>query len=259
MKFSLTDLAIGAKQALIDAEVGDLEVLQFYLTNKDTEEEIQLPMTPETFSIKTSANFTSYNIVELGEISFPRGERLMRVSWDGILPDAAILLQNVGNREAWDDPQEIIKDFQKWKTAGDKITLLITDTPINGDFYIKDFSAQAWHMGYWKYSIDFVAAVDLQVKTVEEVDKDRAEAQELKKRPRQKSKLGKHINQVDNIWTIGKILTGQGTLGDFEKVLGMSGLNMDVVEGIKDVSSVYKVVTGKGGASDIGRIIGKVI
>ena len=142
MALELSGLARAAKLGLIDSE-GRVERAEFYLTNLETEEEIQLCQIPESVRVKTTASFRSYNIVERGEIKLPKGEQLTQISWQGILPGAGVLLYPGITHAAWDNPEEIIRDLERWKSDGDKIKLLVTETPINLEVYVKDFGWEA--------------------------------------------------------------------------------------------------------------------
>ena len=66
----LSGLARQINVGMVEAEVGALTWAQVYLTNLETEEELQLAP-PESVDIKTAAQFRTFNIVELGEISYP--------------------------------------------------------------------------------------------------------------------------------------------------------------------------------------------
>ena len=44
---------------------------------------------------------------------------------------------------AWDRPDELIKIIQRWRERGTKLKLLITQTPVNLDVYIKNFGFTA--------------------------------------------------------------------------------------------------------------------
>ena len=223
---ALSDLTAEVKRSLIKS-AGQVVPSEIYLTNLETDEEIQLSLVPDEVRLKTSAHFRSWNVVELGEVKLPKGTSLEEVSWRGILPGANILFYPFVKHEAWDDPQELAKDLHRWQESGDKIQLLITQTPFNLNVYIKSFDVTAQgSQGHLTYDIDLIAARDLEVLTVAEADAKRNESAELKRRPRKKSTLGKQIKQVDDIWSIVKILTGKGTLTDVERVLSGNGLKL---------------------------------
>ena len=236
MALPLEGLARAAKLYVIDGE-GRVTRSEIYLTNTETDEEIHLCMTPEKINVKTATSFRSYNIVETGEVKFPKGEQLSQISWNGTLPGAGILLYPFVTHSAWEDPQELIKVFKRWREEGAKIRLLITQTPINLEVYLHSFDWEAsGGLGDYKYSIELIAAKELQVLTVEESDAKRErEAQEsqdaLEERARMKSKAGIYIDDINNIWAAVKILTGQGSINDVERVLDWNGIgDVDDVE-----------------------------
>lgn len=226
MKLDIAGLAREVKLMLIDSEAGQLKVSQISLKNYETGEEIVLAMTPERVSIVTGANFRSYNIVELGEKAYPKGERLMQINWAGILPSAGKILYPFVDKEAWDEPNLLAEDIERWKTNGDKIRLLITETPLNLDVYIKSFECEWSKLGDIKYEIKLQAAVDVEIKTVEESE----EMAELGYRPRAKSELGRRISEIEDIYTVVKILTGRGSLEDVERIFGKNGITLDDFE-----------------------------
>lgn len=223
-------LAGDVKKYLLDTEVGNLQTAELVLTNETTEEELQLAP-PESVDIQTAANFRTYSIVELGERAFPKGNKLLRVRWSGYLFDAGILFQNIlPDASIWDEPRLIAEDLERWQSNGDKVHCLITNTPVNFTFFIKSFHCEPWRMGHYKYDLELSLAAELNVRTVEEEDNLRAQEQELNSRPRQKSRLGKRLNNVDNIYNIVRILTGNGSLRDVEKLLDKNNLSLDTLE-----------------------------
>lgn len=215
MALELSGLVATAKKALVEVE-GKVTRSEFYLTNIETSESVQLCMIPESVKAKTEASFRTFNIIERGEVKLPKGEQLTQISWSGILPGARILLYNFVNHAAWEQPQEIIKVIKRWREDGAKIKLLITQTPINMDVFIKSFDYKAsGGQGNYDYDIDFIAAKELKVLTVAEADEARAKAQEnsineLNRRAAMKSKLGMQVGKINNLWTIAQILTGNG-------------------------------------------------
>ena len=204
MKIPLAGLSNIVRNALIDAYTDKITQSEFYLTNIDNSEEIQLCLPPYKISIKTGANFRNYSVVELGEIKIPKGTRLENISWSGILPGAHILHYPFCIREAWDLPNEIAITLHRWQEAGDKIKLLVTQTPLmNLEVYLKDFSFEpSGGNGDLKYSLSLISARELEILTVEESDARREAESQLKERPRVKSKLGRQIKRIDDIYAL---------------------------------------------------------
>lgn len=222
MALPLSGLVSTAKKAIVEVE-GKVTRSEFYLTNIETSESVQLCMIPESVKARSESNFRTFNIIERGEVKIPKGEQLTQISWNGILPGARILLYNFVNHAAWEQPIEIIKVFKRWREEGAKLKLLVTQTPVNMDVYIKSFDYTAsGGQGNYEYSIDLIAAKELKILTVAEADEERAKTQEnsldeLNRRAAMKSKLGMQVGKINNMWNIAQILTGNG--GNWEQVL----------------------------------------
>ena len=227
MAMKLSRIFSTAKKAIIGLE-GRVTRSEFYLTNLTNTERIQLCMTPEEVKARTETNFRTYNIIEKGEIKFPKGEKLTSLSWNGILPGANILASSFVTHTAWESPRELVKAISRWREAGDKIKVLITQTPINMDVYIKDFDYElSGGQGNIKYSLNLIAAKEIKVMTVEEADKARQaakeqSAQELKNRAAMKSRTGARISKLNNIWSITQLLRGNG--GDWQQIAAANSI-----------------------------------
>ena len=223
-----------AKLALVDSE-GRVRISEFYLTADG--EEIQLCMPPEEIRVKSSANFRTFNVVEIGEIKIPKGEQLTAISWRGTLPGAGVLLYSSIKKAAWDRPNELIKIINRWREKGTKLKLLITQTPVNLDVYVKNFDYTAkGGLGDYSYDISFVAAKPLLVQTVAESDAARQRQQtgfELLPRATLKPRTGLHMTYLDTAWTVAQLLRGNG--GDWEKLLDDNGISSPDAIDIGDV------------------------
>ena len=215
------------KQAIIDME-GRVSVSEIYLTCLDTQEQVEFCMTTESIRVKTSAAFRTFNIVERGEVKIPKGEQLQSVSWRGILPAAAMLMYPFVRHAQYEKPTEVVKVLGRWRSNGSKLRLLVTQTPINLDVYIKSFGWTAkGGLGHLDYEIEFLAAKMLRVMTVAESDAARARAQtsnayELQARMATKSKAGVYMANVNSIWQAAQLLTGHG---DWQALMSANGLD----------------------------------
>ena len=158
---------------------GGISVADVYITNQETGEKISLAWVPEKISVNESAQFQSYNIIERGEVKVPKGKRLSAVSWEAVFPGESRTDESFIKSENWQDPTEIIQRLQAWKDAGNKLNLLITQTPVNLDVFLQslEYSFEGG-AGDAKYSISFIAAEDLLIKTVEEVDAEKEKEKE---------------------------------------------------------------------------------
>ena len=220
-----------ARRVIIGLE-GKVTRSEFYLTGDD--EKLEFCMTPEDVKVKSTASFRTYNVIELGEIKIPKGEQLTAISWRGTLPGAAMLMHRFIKTDAWQKPDEVIKTLQKWRTSGTKLKLLVTQTPINLDVYIKSFdSTFKGALGNVEYTLDLIAAKPLQVRTVAEVDAANASnlenSFELLERSKSKIKTGVLLATVNSIYEASQILTGDG--GNWQNVLLRNGIeNLDEID-----------------------------
>lgn len=195
---------------------GGSEVADVYITNQETGEKISLAWVPEKISVKESAQFQSYNIIERGEVKVPKGKRLSAVSWEAVFPGESRTEDSFIKSGNWEAPTEIIQRLQAWQNAGNKLNLLITQTPVNLDVFLQslDYSFEGG-MGDAKYSISFIAAEDLLIKTVDEVDAEKAKEKEsgvpeLESRAAlpKPSSIKSVLNQT--LWSIAEQKLGSG-------------------------------------------------
>ena len=229
MKIYPSRIARDVKRAFVGL-AGSVERSEFYLTCVDTGESVTLCQTPEKISVKTDASFRTYNIVERGEISFPKGQKLEHISWKGVLPGAQVVLYNNVSKQAWEQPEELIKVFRRWREKNRKLKLLVTQTPLNCETFLKSFDYEAsGGQGDYKYTIELIAAKELTFETVAEADERRMKAvddeqQALLERAAKKIPIGALVETVDDIFAAVQLLTGKGSLSDIERVLGAVGM-----------------------------------
>ena len=67
--------------------------MDIYFTEIETGARIALSMLPEKAKQKGSANFQTYDIINIGEVKIPKGTNLLTFSWNGTLPEAAAGMQ----------------------------------------------------------------------------------------------------------------------------------------------------------------------
>ena len=216
------------KKSFVDLD-GTVTRSDFYFTNTETNEELNLFITPEKVSVKTGASFRNFSIVNIGEVKIPKGEQLTGISWRGIIAGADKLLYPFGNKKNYEQPIEITKVFKRWRETGAKIKLLVTQTPINLEVYLKDFDyTLAGGMGAIEYSIDLIAAKELKYMTVAEADAAREQKaqqqdnalQERMTKKKKSQQIVKSLEMVDKIFAVAKILTGKGGLHEVEQLTG---------------------------------------
>ena len=157
--------------------LGHMTQATIHITNLDEGGRISLAWTPEKVSVSQGGRFQSYNIIETGEVKLPRGLDLKSVKWSGKFPGASRKDYAFIHAGYWEDPKTIIQILEDWREKRAKLRLLITQTGVNMDVYLDNFSYD-WEGGHGdaNYNIEFIAAKDMLVKTVQEVDAERAAA-----------------------------------------------------------------------------------
>jgi len=233
----------GSLRSLVMSLVGRKSAADVYITEVETGERLQLAYVPEKVTGRSGARFQSYSIIERGEVKIPKGENLTEISWDAILPGSAMTDYAFIKSSAWRKPEAIVNLWNRWKGEGTKLDLLITQTGINLQVYLQDFNATPeGAMGNFSYHISFIAAKDLVVKTVEEVDAENALAQanevengealpELGDRAIPPLPSTTPFGMDETLWQVA-----QSTLGDGAKWVELAAMNEKVIGG--DVENI---------------------
>ena len=179
--------------------------MDIYLTDKYNNR-IRFPLLPETISVNESSKYQSYDLMDIGEVKLPAGENLPVISWVGVLPGEARKNDPYihGN---WTHPKEIVSTLSQFRSSEEKVTLLITETPINKYVYIDEF--QVTYEGFAvdsRYSIILSEAKDLNVAT------EMAAAPQSVSRPAPKPSNTYTVVRGDCLWNIAIKFYGKGSL-----------------------------------------------
>jgi nucleoid-associated protein YgaU len=139
--------------------------MDIYLTELATGARLRFPMLPTEMPAKHAVQFANYTILSIGEVRIPSGNGLDAYTWSATLPGKA--RENDPFVRAWIDPKAAIqwlKDKQPDKGKPKKLRLLATETPINADVYLSDFTPQATGgYGDYAYTITLIQAKDIKV------------------------------------------------------------------------------------------------
>jgi len=180
--------------------------MDFWLSAGSTR--LLLPIPPEEVTVDTGTRLMTVEPIELGEVAWPRGTTLRRISWEGLLPGPA--RRNLPGIKQWRDPRQIAGQLSQWRDRGTKIRVLITQSPVNLDAYIERFQHR-WRGGHgdaW-YTIELVAAREVVAETVGG-GKGTAKTAATK-RPAPATPKTYTVQRGDSLWTIAKRLLGSGS------------------------------------------------
>ncbi len=91
--------------------------------------QLRLPVNPIEIQIRCEKNFETVNILNIGEIDFPNGEKVKEITFSSFLP--AEYDSSYCRYPDIPDPQEAMNQLTAWTMGSKPVRLLITDTPIN--------------------------------------------------------------------------------------------------------------------------------
>lgn len=205
----------GISRTLAMSTLNSKTTADIYMTDIATGERVGLAWIPDDVSMKCSTNFQSYDIIEVGEIKVPKGERLTGVSWHGVLPGEDRKAYPFIKSSVWQSPKDVEAKWKKWRNDRRKLKLMVTQTAINLDVYLQDYDIKyKGGNGDAEYSISFVAAKDLIVKTVAEMQASQVSAGsagDLDVRAAAAVPGTCTVSDGDSLWAIAEEKLGDGS------------------------------------------------
>ena len=190
--------------------------MDLYITEKETGKKIALSLLPDSVKTKSNTSTTSYEFINVGEVSMPNGQKLIQYSWKGTLPGVSLKNMPFVKKQHWKSPKELINTIDTWRKNGTKLVLLLTETSINSDVYLSSFSYE-WKggSGNVEYDIAFIQAKDVKIYTIVEAKSSNTSSN----RPASKSNnTGSKaqtktytVKKGDCLWNIAKKYLGSGS------------------------------------------------
>lgn len=183
--------------------------LDIYLTLLETGDCFRFPMLPERVELNMGNEFANYQILGVGEIQTPSGVALDRLSWSGLFPGEC-RKENPFIREFM-PPMECYKWLENVKAkagVSKKLRLLITETSVNLDVYLDQFSGEfSGGQGDFNYSISLVQGKDLLVYATCAIGSGSAQVE----RPALPVTTQYTVVKGDCLWLIAQRFLGSGT------------------------------------------------
>lgn len=185
---------------------------------------LRFPSLPEKISFASGSKYATYNILDLGEASFPSGRGCKTVEWSGVLYGEAFK-NNKLIVQKWKDPEEVQRLFSEWVEDGTKLKLVISGTPINMDVTLADYKVEySGAFGNYTYSVSFTEYRDLSVTVVKKSTVTTTTQPETKRNTKPASTTYT-IKSGDTLWAIAYSHYKSGT-----KSTVIYNANKDVIE-----------------------------
>jgi len=187
--------------------------MDFYLQDLATGRAVHFPVNPEEIRIQADTQSDTFRVLDLGEISLPRGRRATRYSWPGFLPGAARAGQPY--MAFWRPPKDILFDLETWHGENARLRFMVTETEINKDVYIESLR-HTWGKGSafgdLEYEIELVEYRPLVVRIDEPLLVEVAAADvEAVSRPSPPVPTTYTVQSGDTLWAIAKRCYGDGS------------------------------------------------
>ncbi len=197
--------------------------MDIYITEKESGTRLALAMLPEKLKQKGSGKFRSYDIINVGEVRLPSGTKLLQLSWSGKFPGSSRTKYSFIKSHYWRSPTEMVNTFERWRANGTPLILMVTETWINLEVMVSDFSPQPdGGNGDISYDVTFVENKDIKVYTTAELNIRPAaktnDTSATASRPEPAAAAAKTytVKSGDCLWNIAKKYLGSGA--DYSKI-----------------------------------------
>ncbi|ACV64913.1 Peptidoglycan-binding LysM [Desulfofarcimen acetoxidans DSM 771] len=186
--------------------------MDFYLIDPGGPQ-LQLPVNPGEVTIRREKQYETTNIINLGEVDFPTGEKVKEISFSSFFP--VYYDSSYCSYQDIPDPQEAMNQLTSWAMGRSPVRLIITNTIINvlilvaahistfkggepGDVYY-DLTCRTWREIKVRTTAEAAAPADIGGVAANESRPD------LKPVP-----MKIKVKPGDSLWAIAKLQYGDG-------------------------------------------------
>lgn len=112
-------------------------MIEFWLVNDYTNEELRLPVPPSSFYINNLINVMVDDLNEVGEVALIGNRKLSSISFESFFPNKEY---NFVQYRGFPSPYDCIELIKKWQVSKRPIIFIVTGTDINMDCVIPQFT-----------------------------------------------------------------------------------------------------------------------
>ena len=184
-----------------------------YITETSAAQQIRIPWIPDEIHFTSNGTrFSSYDILDRGEVKIPAGANIHGYSWEGILPGLDHFPSGAPFLRSVVDPLWVQQVWSGWREYGTPLRLLVTGTPINHEVYLEDYDVKyAGAFGDYKYSISFVDARNITI-GVTAPPSAASEGAPAPTRPETQSSATSYtVQEGDTLWMVAQRFLGKSS------------------------------------------------
>lgn len=180
----------------------------FLMDSSNSNDKVHFPLNPEKVTMAIQSKMETHPTIELGDITFPRGNLPDKIQFEGkFLGEARKDMPFVKD---WRRPMDIVGQMTDWKKNGTKLHFIVTETSINQDVYIDTFEP-VWGGGYGdcEFTLQLTEARTIYIPIIG-ADGTVESAQSIS-RPAPAQPKTYMVKSGDNLWVIAKTQMGSGS------------------------------------------------
>ncbi|MEF3302392.1 LysM peptidoglycan-binding domain-containing protein [Paenibacillus sp. GYB003] len=167
------------------------------------------PVNPTEIGIRRERGFETFQIINLGEIDVPHGEKIKEISFSSFFPAEADL--SYCRYENIPDPQQTMNQLNTWMSERQPLRLMITPSEVNVLVIIASHNStfRANEPGDVYFDLTFRTWKDYQIRSVAELSGGASAAEarpDLKPVPKTYT-----VRSGDTLWAIAKLNFGSGS------------------------------------------------
>ncbi|WP_338015876.1 LysM peptidoglycan-binding domain-containing protein [Paenibacillus mesophilus] len=183
---------------------------QFDITLEDAAGlKLWFPVNPSEISIKRDRSYETFQIMNLGEVDFPHGEKIKEISFSSFFPAQSDL--SYCRYENIPDPQLTMNQINTWMSDRQPLRLMIVPSEVNVLVIISSHNStfRPNEPGDVYFDLTFRTWRDYQIRTLAEIGGGSAATEprpDLKPVP-----ITYTVKPGDSLWAIAKLNLGSGS------------------------------------------------